>query len=128
TDGEDASAAETFWQRAQRNTQQSLKLYSSAGRLALGQSRWIAASAALGTMSLALVGIGVTSLVAPYEGVASASLTADRAPRVIAWNANGTPENDSSSMVAAAMAATHAATGETENNPATEEAARLAAA
>lgn len=128
TDGEDASAAETFWQRAQRNTQQSLKLYSSAGRLALGQSRWIAASAVLGTMSLALVGIGVTSLVAPYEGVASASLTADRAPRVIAWNANGTPENDSSSMVAAAMAATHAATGETENNPATEEAATLAAA
>ncbi|MEP5262217.1 MAG: peptidoglycan DD-metalloendopeptidase family protein, partial [Nitratireductor sp.] len=61
-------------------------------------------------------------------GVASASLTADRAPRVIAWNANGTPESDSSAMMAAAMTATPAATGETENNPATEKAATFAAA
>jgi len=52
-------------------------------------------------MSLALVGVGIASLVAPYEGVATASLTADRAPRVIAWNANGTPQADTSTLLAA---------------------------
>ncbi|MCF8469695.1 MAG: peptidoglycan DD-metalloendopeptidase family protein [Parvibaculum sp.] len=87
---DDARATENFWQRTRRNAQFSLKLYMSASRLALGQSRWIAASAILGTASLGLVGVGVASLVAPYEGVAAASLTADRAPNVIAWNMDGT--------------------------------------
>lgn len=123
TDDGDAPATDTFWQRARQSAQQSLKLYSSASRLALGQSRWIAASAVLGTLSLALVGVGVASLVAPYEGVATASLTADRAPRVVAWNANGTPET-SSVMVAAAKAAPEMADA-TANHPATDEVASL---
>lgn len=124
TDDGDAPATETFWQRARQSAQQSLKLYSSAGRLALGQSRWIAASAVLGTLSLALVGAGVASLVAPYEGVATASLTADRAPRVVAWNVNGTPERDISMMVASAEASPEMA-DETKIHPATEELAAL---
>jgi murein DD-endopeptidase MepM/ murein hydrolase activator NlpD len=119
TDG-NAPATDTFWQRAHRNAQQSMKLYSSASRLALGQSRWIAASAVLGTMSLALVGIGIASLVAPYEGVAAASLTADRAPRVIAWNANGTPQSGTPTLLAAADAAPQMA-GKTEIHSATEQ-------
>lgn len=126
-DGGDAAAAESFWQRARHNAQQSLKLYTSASRLALGQSRWIAASAVLGTLSLALVGVGVTSLVAPYEGVATASLTADRAPRVIAWDTNGAPLRDKPVMMAASEA-TPLAAGETKNHPVTEEAQALAAA
>ncbi len=124
TDG-NAPATDTFWQRAHRNAQQSMKLYSSASRLALGQSRWIAASAVLGTMSLALVGIGIASLVAPYEGVAAASLTADRAPRVIAWNANGTPQSGTPTLLAAADAAPQMA-GKTEIHSATEQEAEIA--
>jgi len=81
-----APAILPFWQRARRNTRISLKFYASASRLALGQSRWIAASGALGALSLGLVGIGMATLVAPYEGVATASLTADRAPRVVAFD------------------------------------------
>ena len=88
----EASASETFWRRLALNTQRTIKLYGSASRLALGQSRWIAASAVLGTLSLALVGTGVAALVAPYEGIATASLTADRAPRVVAWNADAMPK------------------------------------
>ncbi len=56
-----------------------------------GQSRWIAASGVLGAMSLGLVGLGVASLVAPYDGVATAALTADHAPRVIAWDMKAAP-------------------------------------
>src|SRR5690606_24732735 len=63
-----------------------LKPYGSASRRALGQPRSIAASAVLGTLSLGLVGAGIAALVAPHDGVATASLTADRAPRVIAWD------------------------------------------
>ena len=81
---EAAPAASSLWHRARRNTRISLKFYASVSRLALGQSRWIAASGALGALSLGLVGVGMATLVAPYEGVASASLTADRAPRVLA--------------------------------------------
>ncbi|ABS63373.1 peptidase M23B [Parvibaculum lavamentivorans DS-1] len=84
----DGDVPATFWRRAQRNAQFSFKLYTSASRLALGQSRWIAASCVLGAMSLGLVGLGVASLVAPYEGVATAALTAERAPRVVAWDAS----------------------------------------
>ena len=79
-----APAMQSFWHRTRRNTRISLKFYASASRLALGQSRWIAASGALGALSLGLVGIGMATLVTPYQGVAVASLTADRAPRVVA--------------------------------------------
>ncbi|MEQ8266909.1 MAG: M23 family metallopeptidase [Parvibaculum sp.] len=96
----DAPATEAFWQRARRNAQLSFKLYSSASRLALGQSRWIAASAVLGTLSLGLVGLGIASLVAPYDGVAAASLTADRAPNVIVWNADGTRDTQMAAVSA----------------------------
>lgn len=87
----DGDVPATFWRRAQRNAQFSFKLYASASRLALGQSRWIAASGVLGAMSLGLVGLGVASLVAPYDGVATAALTADHAPRVIAWDMKAAP-------------------------------------
>lgn len=90
-DAQDESASDTLWHRLQRNAKLSFKLYGSASRLALGQSRWIAASAVLGALSLGLVGTGIAALVAPYDGVATASLTADRAPRVVAWSA-GEPE------------------------------------
>jgi len=83
---EAAAAPQPLWRRARRNARISLKFYASASRLALGQSRWIAASGALGALSLGLVGIGMATLVAPYDGVASASLTADRAPRVVAFD------------------------------------------
>ena len=88
-DASDLPASDTFWRRLRRSTKLSLKLYSSASRLALGQSRWIAASAVLGVMSLGLVGTGIAALVAPYEGVATASLTAERAPRVVATSTTG---------------------------------------
>lgn len=97
---DDARAMENFWQRTRRSAQFSFKLYMSASRLALGQSRWIAASAILGTASLGLVGLGVASLVAPYDGVAAASLTADRAPNVIAWNVDGTRPADRTRIAA----------------------------
>ncbi len=100
---QDARAAENFWQRTRRNAQFSFKLYSSASRLALGHARWIAASAILGTASLGLVGLGVASLVAPYDGVAAASLTADRAPNVIAWNVDGTRPADAARLAALAQ-------------------------
>ena len=89
-DTHDISANDTLWRRLRHTAKLSLKLYGSASRLALGQSRWIAASAVLGVMSLGLVGTGIAALVAPYEGVATASLTADRAPRVVAWDAEDT--------------------------------------
>ncbi|PKQ06830.1 MAG: hypothetical protein CVT72_05250 [Alphaproteobacteria bacterium HGW-Alphaproteobacteria-11] len=79
-----APATQRFWHRTRHNARISLKFYASASRLALGQSRWIAASGALGALSLGLVGIGMATLVTPYQGVAVASLTADRAPRVVA--------------------------------------------
>ena len=82
-------ANETLWRRLRHTAKLSLKLYGSASRLALGQSRWIAASAVLGALSLGLVGTGIAALVAPYEGIATASLTADRAPRVVATNTAG---------------------------------------
>lgn len=88
-DANDLSASDTLWRRLRRTTKFSLKLYGSASRLALGQSRWIAASAVLGVFSLGLVGTGIAALVAPYEGVATASLTAERAPRVVATSTTG---------------------------------------
>lgn len=120
----DASASETFWRRLALNTQRTIKLYSSASRLALGQSRWIAASAVLGTLSLALVGTGVAALISPYDGIATASLTADRAPRVVAWSTSApaetktastdglrqTTEEDAGPAFAAVMTAAEAAT------------------
>lgn len=131
TDARDTSASETFWRRLALHTQRTIKLYSSASRLALGQSRWIAASAVLGTLSLALVGTGVAALIAPYEGIATASLTADRAPRVVAWSVEPTAETktmmasatetglrqtteDAGPAFAAAMAAMEAAPEATE--------------
>ncbi|MBX3489286.1 M23 family metallopeptidase [Parvibaculum sp.] len=83
-DTQTAPATQRFWHRTRRNARISLKFYASASRLALGESRWIAASGALGALSLGLVGIGMATLVTPYQGVAVASLTADRAPRVVA--------------------------------------------
>ncbi|MBO6634191.1 peptidoglycan DD-metalloendopeptidase family protein [Parvibaculum sp.] len=97
-DKEDRSASETFWRSLALNTQRTIKLYSSASRLALGQSRWIAASAVLGTLSLALVGTGVAALVSPYDGIATASLTADRAPRVVAWSTGAPVETKTASI------------------------------
>ena len=88
-DAQDESASDTLWHRLQRNAKLSFKLYGSASRLALGQSRWIAASAVLGALSLGLVGTGIAALVAPYDGVATASLTAERAPRVVATSTTG---------------------------------------
>jgi hypothetical protein len=85
TDSDTLSGSETLWRRLSHQARHSFKLYGSVSRLALGQPRWIAASAVLGTLSLGLVGAGIAALVAPYDGVATASLTADRAPRVIAW-------------------------------------------
>jgi murein DD-endopeptidase MepM/ murein hydrolase activator NlpD len=87
---EAAPATQPLWHHARHNARISLKFYASASRLALGQSRWIAASGALGALSLGLVGIGMATLVTPYEGVASASLTADRAPRVVAFDLTST--------------------------------------
>lgn len=85
TDSDTLSGSETLWRRLSHQARHSFKLYGSVSRLALGQPRWIAASAVLGTLSLGLVGAGIAALVAPYDGVATASLTAARAPRVIAW-------------------------------------------
>jgi murein DD-endopeptidase MepM/ murein hydrolase activator NlpD len=89
-DTADLPASDNFWRRLRHTTKFSLKFYGSASRLALGQSRWIAASAVLGVMSLGLVGTGIAALVAPYDGVATASLTAERAPRVVATSTAGT--------------------------------------
>ncbi|MFN4354361.1 peptidoglycan DD-metalloendopeptidase family protein [Parvibaculum sp.] len=88
-DANSLPASEPFWRRLRRTAKLSLKLYGSASRLALGQSRWIAASAVLGVLSLGLVGTGIAALVAPYDGVATASLTAERAPRVVASSTTG---------------------------------------
>lgn len=107
-DAQDQSASDTLWRRVHRSAKLSFKLYASASRLALGQSRWIAASAVLCTLSLGLVGTGIAALVAPYEGVATASLTADRAPRVVAWSAGD--DKEAASQLASAEKAIRPAT------------------
>ncbi len=72
--------------------ERALKLYGSASRLVLGQSlgqrRWLAAAGVAGTLSLALLGIGLTTLVAPYSGVETAALSAEDTPQIIALNAD----------------------------------------
>lgn len=98
-DATDTPASDSLWRRLRHSTKLSLKLYGSASRLALGQSRWIAASAVLGVLSLGLVGTGIAALVAPYDGVATASLTAERAPRVVATSTTGTATATAASKI-----------------------------
>ena len=70
-----------------------LKLYGSASRLALGQSlgqrRWLVATGVAGALSFGLLATGLVALVAPYSGVATAALTAEDTPQIIAHNING---------------------------------------
>lgn len=102
-----------------------LKLYGSASRLALGQSlgqrRWLAAAGVAGTLSFGLLGAGLVALVAPYSGVATAALTADDAPQIIALNANGAVSLE---MAAAPAAPAPQQTASLET-PAAPEAAEL---
>lgn len=70
-----------------------LKLYGSASRLALGQSlgqrRWLVATGVAGALSFGLLATGLVALVAPYSGVATAALTAEDTPQIIAHNMSG---------------------------------------
>ena len=72
--------------------ERALKLYGSASRLVLGQSlgqrRWLVATGVAGALSLALLGVGITTLVAPYSGVETAALSAEDTPQIIALNAD----------------------------------------
>tara|TARA_R110000868_G_scaffold66598_1_gene198304 strand:+ start:513 stop:2276 length:1764 start_codon:yes stop_codon:yes gene_type:complete len=73
------------------SAERSLKLYSSASRLALGQSlgqrRWLVATGVAGALSFGLLATGLVALVAPYSGVETAALTAEDTPQIIAHNA-----------------------------------------
>ncbi len=79
--------------RLRRSLQRTLKLYGSASRLALGQSlgqhRWLAATGVAAVLSLGLLGAGLAALVSPYSGVETASLTANDAPQIVAFDSDG---------------------------------------
>lgn len=89
----ESEAAASSAENLRLTVQRTLKLFVSASRLALGQSlgqnRWLAAAGVAGVLSLALLGTGITALVAPYASVESAALTADDAPQVVALDADG---------------------------------------
>tara|TARA_R110000868_G_scaffold376085_1_gene640854 strand:+ start:709 stop:2349 length:1641 start_codon:yes stop_codon:yes gene_type:complete len=74
------------------SVERTLKLYGSASRLALGHSlgqrRWLVATGVAGALSFGLLATGLVALVAPYSGVATAALTAEDTPQIIAHNAN----------------------------------------
>lgn len=82
--------------RLRQSLQRSTKLYLSVSRLVLGQSlgqqRWLAATGLAGALSFALLGAGVSALVAPYSDVETAALTADQAPQIVALDADGPVE------------------------------------
>jgi murein DD-endopeptidase MepM/ murein hydrolase activator NlpD len=71
------------------SAQRKLKLYLSAGRVALGQNRWLAATGLASALSLGLLGMGLAALVTPYSGVSTAALTAEDAPQIIAESMAG---------------------------------------
>ncbi len=87
--------------------QRTFKLYTSACRLALGQSlgqhRWLAAAGLAGALSFGLLGLGLAALVAPYSGVETAALTADDAPQIVALDSDGAAED--ANVAAAAQSA-----------------------
>ncbi len=72
------------------SAERSLKLYSSASRLALGQSlgqrSWLVTTGVAGALSFSLLATGLVALVAPYSGVETAALTAEDTPQIIAHN------------------------------------------
>lgn len=76
------------------SVERALRLYSSASRLALGQSlgqrRWLVATGVAGALSFGLLATGLVALVAPYAGVETAALTAEDTPQIIAHNMSGT--------------------------------------
>ncbi len=121
------------------NAQRKLKLYLSAGRVALGQNRWLAATGLASALSLGLLGMGLAALVAPYSGVSTAALTAEDAPQIIAESTadpaarialhpDQTPvETAALEGEAAVPAADAAANPPEEGSPLTAEAAQKAA-
>lgn len=78
-----------YWPRFRNNLRLTAKLYASASRVALGNGRWLAAAGVMGALSLGLLGAGLYAVTASYEGVATASLTADSAPQIMASNMPG---------------------------------------
>ncbi|KAB7738681.1 peptidoglycan DD-metalloendopeptidase family protein [Parvibaculum sedimenti] len=102
--------------RFRRSLQRSMKLYLSVSRLVLGQSlgqhRWLAATGLAGALSFALLGAGVSALVAPYSDVETAALTADQAPQIVALDADGPVER----VTLGAEAPTEEAPAQTASN------------
>lgn len=113
--------------RFRRSLQRSMKLYLSVSRLVLGQSlgqhRWLAATGLAGALSFALLGAGVSALVAPYSDVETAALTADQAPQIVALDADGPVER----VTLGAEAPTEEAPAQTASNePTSAETAGIA--
>ncbi len=71
------------WEAFRETAQRKIKLYMSASRLTLGQGRWVAAASVMGALSLGLLTAGIVAATGSYT-VETASLTAEKAPQVVA--------------------------------------------
>lgn len=71
------------WEAFRETAQRKIKLYMSASRLTLGQGRWVAAASLMGALSLGLLTAGIVAATGSYS-VETASLTAEKAPQVVA--------------------------------------------
>ena len=93
------------WAAFRETAQRKFKLYRSASRVALGQGRWVAAATVMGVLSLGLLTAGILATTGSFS-VETASLTAEKAPQIVASNtktvtktitqlADAAPQNDS---------------------------------
>ena len=77
------------WEAFRETAQRKIKLYMSASRLTLGQGRWVAAASLMGALSLGLLTAGIVAATGSYS-VETASLTAEKAPQVVASTGTAT--------------------------------------
>ncbi len=80
------------WEAFRETAQRKFKLYMSASRLTLGQGRWVAAASLMGALSLGLLTAGIVAATGSYN-VETASLTAEKAPQIIASTGKTTVED-----------------------------------
>lgn len=78
------------WEAFRQTAHRKFKLYMSASRLTLGQGRWLAAASVMGVLSLGLLTAGIIAATGSYS-VETASLTAAKAPQVLATANSKTP-------------------------------------
>ncbi len=80
------------WEAFRETAQRKFKFYMSASRLTLGQGRWVAAASLMGALSLGLLTAGIVAATGSYN-VETASLTAEKAPQVVASTGKTTVED-----------------------------------